>query len=103
MAKIEKLKKGTATIYPATIPQAVVDPTNNEKLPVTLAKKAEHGYDAEETPKTLKEIDGSVSQLAGEVSVKIENLIKNGDFRNGLEGGACTMGLFLKMAIKIKS
>ena len=55
MAKIHKLTRGENTIYPATIPQAVVDPTNNEKLPVTLAKKAEHGYDS--APKTLKEVD----------------------------------------------
>ena len=55
MAKIEKLKKGTATIYPATIPQAVVDPTDNK----TLSTK-------------LTEIDDSVSQLAGDVSDSTE-------------------------------
>ena len=53
MAKIEKLKKGTATIYPATIPQAVVDPTDNK----TLSTK-------------LTEIDDSVSQLAGDLVLK---------------------------------
>lgn len=37
-----------------------------------LAKKAEHGYAAEETPKTLKEIDDSVSQLAGDVALKAD-------------------------------
>ncbi len=55
MAKIEKLKKGTATIYPATIPQAVVDPTDNKTLSTKLA-----------------EIDDSVSQLAGDVEGTIE-------------------------------
>lgn len=55
MAKIEKLKKGTATIYPATIPQAVVDPADNK----TLSTK-------------LTEIDDSVSQLAGDVSDSTE-------------------------------
>ena len=52
MAKIEKIKRGTATIYPATIPQAVVDPTDNK----TLSTK-------------LTEIDDSVSQLAGDVNM----------------------------------
>lgn len=91
MAKIHKLTRGENTIYPATIPQAVVDPANNEKLPVTLAKKAEHGYesnpktlksvddakadhgyDVEETPKTLKEVDDEVIQLAGDVKYSTE-------------------------------
>jgi hypothetical protein len=84
MAKIEKLKKGTSTIYPATIPQAVVDPTSGKSAREELNEKANHGYDS--SPKTLKEIDDSVSQLSGDVSVKIENLIVNGDFRNGVEG-----------------
>jgi hypothetical protein len=65
MAKIEKLKKGTATIYPATIPQAVVDPTSGKSAREELDEKANHGYDS--SPKTLKEIDDSVSQLAGDV------------------------------------
>ncbi len=93
MAKIEKIKKGTATIYPATIPQAVIDPTSGksaraeldekakhgyESNPKSLKEvddaKAEHGYDAEDTPKTLKEVDTlatqnaeDLSQLAGDV------------------------------------
>lgn len=37
-----------------------------------LGEKAAHGYDVEETPKTLKEVDDSVSQLAGEVEGTIE-------------------------------
>lgn len=87
MAKIHKLTRGENTIYPATIPQAVVDPANNEKLPVTLAKKAEHGYESnpkslkevddekaehgyavEETPKTLKEVDTLATQNAEDIS-----------------------------------
>lgn len=55
MAKIEKLKKGAATIYPATIPQAVVDPTSGKSARAELDEKANHGYDS--APKTLKEVD----------------------------------------------
>ena len=55
MAKIEKLKKGAATIYPATIPQAVVDPTDNKTLPTKLT-----------------EIGDSISQLADEVKDSTE-------------------------------
>lgn len=95
MAKIEKIKKGTATIYPATIPQAVVDPatektvreelderanhgyeSNPKSLKEVDDEKADHGYAVEETPKTLKEVDTlatqnteDISQLAGEVSL----------------------------------
>jgi len=76
MAKIEKLKKGTATIYPATIPQAVVDPTSGKSAREELDEKANHGYDAEETPKTLKQVetekDTELSQLAGDVSDSTE-------------------------------
>ena len=70
MAKIEKLKKGTSTIYPATIPQAVVDPTSGKSAREELDEKANHGY--ESSPKTLKEIDDSVSQLAGDVKETTE-------------------------------
>lgn len=70
MAKIEKIKKGTATIYPATIPQAVVDPTSGKSAREELDEKANHGYTAE--PKTLKQVDDSVSQLAGDVSDSTE-------------------------------
>ena len=55
MAKIEKLKKGTSTIYPATIPQAVVDPTSGKSAREELDEKADHGYDS--APKTLKAVD----------------------------------------------
>lgn len=55
MAKIEKIKKGTATIYPATIPQAVVDPTSGKSARTELDEKANHGYDS--APKTLKAVD----------------------------------------------
>ena len=55
MAKIEKLKKGTATIYPVTIPQAVVDPTSGKSAREELDEKANHGYDS--APKTLKAVD----------------------------------------------
>lgn len=64
MAKIEKLKKGAATIYPATIPQAVIDPTSGKSARAELDEKANHGY--ESNPKTLKEVDDEVIQLAGE-------------------------------------
>lgn len=36
MAKIKKIKEGTATVYPATIPQAVIDPATNRTLPNIL-------------------------------------------------------------------
>ncbi|HCB89121.1 MAG TPA: hypothetical protein DEP71_07560 [Porphyromonadaceae bacterium] len=59
MAKIEKLKKdveGVATtVYPVTIPQAVIDPTSGKSARVELDEKAKHGY--ESNPKTLKEVD----------------------------------------------
>lgn len=55
MAKIEKIKKGTATIYPATIPQAVIDPTSGKSARAELDEKANHGYETES--KTLKEVD----------------------------------------------
>jgi len=55
MARIEKLKKGTATIYPATIPQAVIDPTSGKSAREELDEKANHGYDS--APKTLKAVD----------------------------------------------
>ena len=71
MAKIEKIKKGTATIYPATIPQAVVDPTSGKSARAELDEKASHGYESAE-PKTLKQVDDSVSQLAGEVKDSTE-------------------------------
>jgi len=87
MAKIEKLKKGTATIYPATIPQAVVDPTSGKSAREELDERATHGYESSpktlkevddekadhgytDSPKTLKQVDDSVSQLAGDVALK---------------------------------
>lgn len=36
MAKIKKIKEGTATVYPATIPQAVVDPTSGKSVRTEL-------------------------------------------------------------------
>ena len=68
MAKINKLQKSGVTIYPATIPQAVID---------------------SETGKTQKEVNDDVvalSKLVDDASVKIENIVVNGDFRNGLTG-----------------
>ena len=73
MAKIEKLKKdveGVATtVYPVTIPQAVIDPTSGKSV------RAE-----------LDEVDDNLAQLAGNVSVKMANLFTNGDFSNGSTG-----------------
>lgn len=68
MAKINKLQKSGVTIYPATIPQAVID---------------------SETGKTQKEVNDDVvalSKLVDDTSVKIENLVVNGDFRDGIDG-----------------
>ena len=36
MAKIKKIKEGTATVYPATIPQAVIDPTSGKSVRTEL-------------------------------------------------------------------
>lgn len=40
MAYIKKIKEGTETIYPATIPQAVVDPTSGKSVRTELNEKA---------------------------------------------------------------
>jgi len=39
MAKIKKIKEGTATVYPATIPQAVIDPTSGKSVRTELNEK----------------------------------------------------------------
>lgn len=57
MAFIHKLKFLGFTIYPATVPQAVVDPADGEDVLQKLALKATHGYAGEETVKTLKEVE----------------------------------------------
>jgi hypothetical protein len=88
MAKIEKLKKdvedASTTIYPVTIPQAVIDPTSGKSARSELDEKANHGYESnpktlksvddakadhgyESNPKTLKQVDDEVIQLAGDV------------------------------------
>ena len=88
MAKINKFQKSGETIYPATIPQAVID---------------------SETGKTQKEVNDEVvalSKLVDDVEqltyVKIENETVNGDFENGLispfsrtdgGGGASTLAI----------
>ena len=70
MAKIEKIKKGTATIYPATIPQAVVDPTSGKSAREELDERANHGYDS--SPKTLKEVEDEIVQFESDVKVTVE-------------------------------
>ena len=75
MAKIKKIKDGTATIYPATIPQAVVDPTSGKTVRTELDEKA--------TSAELDQLAGDVEQLA---YVKIKNEAVNGNFENGLIG-----------------
>ena len=88
MAKINKLQKSGVTIYPATIPQAVVD---------------------SETGKTQKEVNDDVvalSKLVDDVEqlayVKIKNETVNGNLENGLIapfskadgfGGASTLSI----------
>lgn len=70
MAKINKIKKWVdgvlTTIYPLTIPQAVIDPTSGKSARAELDEKAAHGYGAE--PRTLKQVDDEVFQLAGDVN-----------------------------------
>ena len=67
MAKINKFQKSGVTIYPATIPQAVID---------------------SETGKTQKEVNDDSAQLESDVEqlayVKIKNEVVNGNFENGL-------------------
>jgi len=76
MAKIKKIQRAVdgvlRTEYPVTIHQAVVDVETDETLDVTLTdiknditNKASHGY--ESNPKTLKEVDDDLVQLAGDV------------------------------------
>jgi hypothetical protein len=59
MAKINKLKKIIdgilTTIYPVTIPQAVVDPTSGKSARAEFDEKANHGYESGQ--KTLKAVD----------------------------------------------
>ena len=67
MAKINKLQKSGVTIYPATIPQAVIDSETGKT-------QKEVNDDVVEVAKTLKQVEDNAS-------VKIENLVENGDFR----------------------
>jgi hypothetical protein len=62
MAFIHKLKFLGFTIYPATVPQAVVDPADGKDVLQKLSLKATHGYVGEETVKTLKEVEGSFTE-----------------------------------------
>lgn len=70
MAKINKLKKDVAgvstTVYPVTVPQAVVDPADNKKLSTKLI----------EVDASITGLNNSLVQLAGEVSQK-QSIIVN--------------------------
>ena len=56
MARIKKLKENGATIYPATIPQAVVDPT---------------------TGKTLADMQGHIAFVNSSDAINIDNYPQN--------------------------
>jgi hypothetical protein len=82
MAKIEKLKKDvegvSTTIYPVTIPQAVIDPTSGKSAREELDEKANHGYASIEVAKTLKQVDDDLVQLESEVNLfKEESNLKD--------------------------
>lgn len=86
MAKIEKLKKDVAgvqtTIYPATIPQAVVDPSDGKLLKTKLT----------ELDSSITGINTNLTALNNNANVKLKNLITNGDFRNGTTGWTAPNG-----------
>ena len=63
MAKINKLQKSGVTIYPATIPQAVIDSETGKTQKEVNDEKADHGYASIEVAKTLKEVDDTVFKV----------------------------------------
>ena len=72
MAKINKLQKSGVTIYPATIPQAVIDSETGKT-------QKEVNDDVVEVAKTLKQVDD-------DALMRLTNLITNGNFVNGTTG-----------------
>ena len=80
MAKINKLQKSGVTIYPATIPQAVID---------------------SETGKTQKEVNDDIKAIS-DGGLTATNLIVNGDFRDGLSGWGPS-GTLVNGKLKLKT
>lgn len=66
MAYIKKIKEGTETIYPATIPQAVVDPTSGKSVRTELDEKAASAE--------LVQLAGDLSLLDAVHSDKIKDI-----------------------------
>lgn len=91
MAKINKLKKDVAgvstTVYPVTVPQAVVDPADNKKLSTKLI----------EVDTSITGLNNGLVQLAGDVSVKAKNIVVNGNFASGTAGWASHNGATLSV------
>ena len=86
MAYIKKIKEGTETIYPATIPQAVVDPTSGKSVRTELNEKAASaGLDQLEsdvkdttekpTAQSLSELNARITALEAILSNKIKDRI----------------------------
>lgn len=65
MAKINKIKKNGTTIYPLTIPQAVIDPTTGESVDAALSGK----QDKLVSGTNIKTINGASILTSGDVSV----------------------------------
>ena len=83
MAKIKKLKENGATIYPATIPQAVVDPVDNTTLSEIIEAMALTFGDMNETKNILQ----AMSDLRSTV---------NEHSNSGLKGYAQYINLFIE-------
>ena len=83
MAKIKKLKENGATIYPATIPQAVVDPVDNTTLSEIVEDLALTFGDMNETKNILQ----AMSDLRSTV---------NEHSNSGLKGYAQYINLFIE-------
>lgn len=82
MAKIKKLKENGATIYPATIPEAVVDPNNKTKLSEIIDDLALTFGD----PGESKNIIQAMSDLRSTIGEHSES---------GLDGYAQYLNLFI--------
>lgn len=73
-AKIEVLSKNVdgveKDLFPLTVTEGVIDPITKKNTKELFAEKVDHGYPS--APKTLKEVDDEVIQLAGDVEGTIE-------------------------------
>lgn len=74
MAKIKKLKENNITIYPATIPQAVVDPTTGKSLSEELSK-----ITAELFPLAVTVSGGGVFEKGASRTITVKWTVKEGN------------------------